>query len=61
MQHRQPEQIQQRIELVLLAELFQTDPDHLIQQRDQIGRALEQAGEPVVGDQGIQRRYRDST
>jgi hypothetical protein len=38
MQHRQPEQIQQRIELVLLAKLFEADPDHLIQHQLELPR-----------------------
>ena len=38
MQNRQPEQIQQRIELVLLAELLQADPDHIIQHQLELRR-----------------------
>ena len=38
MQNRQRQQIQQRIELIPLAELFQADPDHLIQHQLELPR-----------------------
>jgi hypothetical protein len=38
MQNRQREQIQQRVELVLLAELFQADSDHPIQHQLELPR-----------------------
>jgi hypothetical protein len=38
LQHRQGEQVQQWIELLLLAELLQADPDHVIHHQLELPR-----------------------